>query len=200
MVGGSISPWVESIVLGVGLAHETTTADYQLPISHDYRVRTVDMDTLKGPVHNGQFNLIVSYSSIEHDGLGRYGDPLNPYGDFAAMQEFHRLLRKDCSGSKMSTQSLLVLNLPFGGTGILYFNQHRQYGRIRTIELIKQTGFKFVGYTVQDNPGDYVQFDTLGHGDNEWTLEEKVEHFWKDYCQHNEKTRGDNTLVLQPLC
>jgi hypothetical protein len=28
----------------------------------------------------------VSYSSWEHDGLGRYGDPVDPWGDVKAMQ------------------------------------------------------------------------------------------------------------------
>lgn len=28
----------------------------------------------------------VSYSSWEHDGLGRYGDPIDPWGDIKAMQ------------------------------------------------------------------------------------------------------------------
>jgi len=27
------------------------------------------------------FDMVFSFSSIEHDGLGRYGDPLNPNGD-----------------------------------------------------------------------------------------------------------------------
>lgn len=32
------------------------------------------------------FDAIVSFSGLEHDGLGRYGDPLNPYGDLSAMR------------------------------------------------------------------------------------------------------------------
>lgn len=28
----------------------------------------------------------ISYSSWEHDGLGRYGDPVDPWGDVKAMQ------------------------------------------------------------------------------------------------------------------
>ena len=30
------------------------------------------------------FDVIVSHSSLEHSGLGRYGDPLNPWGDLIA--------------------------------------------------------------------------------------------------------------------
>lgn len=28
-----------------------------------------------------QVDFIFSYSSLEHDGLGRYGDPINPFAD-----------------------------------------------------------------------------------------------------------------------
>ena len=30
------------------------------------------------------FDAVVSFSSIEHSGMGRYGDPLNPWGDLIA--------------------------------------------------------------------------------------------------------------------
>lgn len=33
-----------------------------------------------------QVDFAASYSSWEHDGLGRYGDPLDPWGDLKAMQ------------------------------------------------------------------------------------------------------------------
>ena len=39
------------------------------------------------------FDLTVSYSGIEHDGLGRYGDPINPEGDISAMREMWLLTR-----------------------------------------------------------------------------------------------------------
>ena len=44
-------------------------------------------------MHMSWFTAIISYSSIEHDGLGRYGDPINPGGDVAAMREFWRWIR-----------------------------------------------------------------------------------------------------------
>ena len=30
------------------------------------------------------FDVVVTFSSIEHSGMGRYGDPLNPWGDLIA--------------------------------------------------------------------------------------------------------------------
>jgi hypothetical protein len=40
------------------------------------------------------FDLVLSMSSFEHDGLGRYGDPLNPNGDIMAMRSTRRLLKQ----------------------------------------------------------------------------------------------------------
>jgi hypothetical protein len=31
-------------------------------------------------------DFVYSFSSLEHDGLGRYGDPIDPWGDVKAMQ------------------------------------------------------------------------------------------------------------------
>ncbi|CAI5506478.1 unnamed protein product [Closterium sp. Naga37s-1] len=36
---------------------------------------------------NETFDVVASYSSLEHDGLGRYGDPLNPDGDRLRMMK-----------------------------------------------------------------------------------------------------------------
>ena len=33
------------------------------------------------------FDVVFSYSSLEHSGLGRYGDPLAPYGDAEAVAQ-----------------------------------------------------------------------------------------------------------------
>lgn len=38
------------------------------------------------------YDLLVSFSGIEHSGLGRYGDPVNPDADIEAMAQIHRAL------------------------------------------------------------------------------------------------------------
>ena len=68
-----------------------------------------------------KFDVVVSISSIEHDGLGRYGDPINPRGDLRAMSEFKELLRPG---------GLLLLAVPIGSDALVW-NAHRIYGRIR---------------------------------------------------------------------
>ena len=44
-------------------------------------------------------------SSFDHDGLGRYGDPINPEGDLQAMQTVASVLRDD---------GILFLTVPIG--------------------------------------------------------------------------------------
>eukprot|EP01084_Bolivina_argentea_P094364 169637_1 len=187
LVGGSISPWVESIVLGLNISKYVTTTDYQLPLTNYQYIKTVNIMDIKNNNNKYKYNIIISYSSIEHDGLGRYGDPLNPWGDFAALMEFYNMLQ--CNDN-----SYLILNVPFGSNGILYFNQHRQYGAIRIQQLINQTGFKFIGYTLQDRPMEYIVFADSN------ALSQNVAYFVDDYKKTNHRTRGDNTLVLKPVC
>ncbi len=47
----------------------------------------------------------LSLSSFDHDGLGRYGDPINPIGDLVAMETVKQDLRSD---------GLLFLTVPIG--------------------------------------------------------------------------------------
>ena len=46
----------------------------------------------------------VSYSSIKHDGQGRYNDPLDPDGDLAAMKEVW---------IKMAPGGYFIIHVPF---------------------------------------------------------------------------------------
>jgi hypothetical protein len=50
-------------------------------------------ESLRDASLSAAFDVVLSISSFEHDGLGRYGDPLNPDGDMAAMRSTRRLLK-----------------------------------------------------------------------------------------------------------
>lgn len=71
-----------------------------------------------------QFANAASYSSIEHSGLGRYGEALNPIGDIEAVQMVKCLLRPN---------GLFFLGLPTSkdNTSYLEFNARRVYGHER---------------------------------------------------------------------
>ena len=41
------------------------------------------------------FDVLVSYSSLEHDGVGRYGDPINPNADLLRMRNLKSFIKPE---------------------------------------------------------------------------------------------------------
>jgi hypothetical protein len=73
--------------LSAGASH-VTTLEYGAIVSRHPRVSTLTPDEARIAFVNGNlpvFDVIVTYSSVEHSGLGRYGDQLNPWGDLQAI-------------------------------------------------------------------------------------------------------------------
>jgi hypothetical protein len=90
----------------------------------------------------------ITFSSFEHDGLGRYGDPLSPDGDLLAMRQARDFLAKD---------GLMFLGMPLGKDCLLW-NANRIYGEIRLPLLLK--GFALLDvYNVYGNPSGDFPFD-----------------------------------------
>jgi len=87
LVIGSENPWVEACILFAGARH-VTTLEYGRILSEHPRVSSLLPNEAREAYLNGslpQFDAVVTYSSVEHSGLGRYGDSLNPWGDLQAM-------------------------------------------------------------------------------------------------------------------
>ena len=87
LVIGSIMPWLETILLVSG-ARKVTTLEYGKIKSEVSRLETITPSELAERYMNRnltQFDAMASFSSIEHSGLGRYGDNLNPWGDLITM-------------------------------------------------------------------------------------------------------------------
>ena len=80
-----------------------------------------------------RFDLIVSFSGFEHDGLGRYGDPLHPDGDIAAVAETRLFLRRG---------GLLLLGVPTNSYSDAAWPMLRIYGPRRLSRLIE--GFELI--------------------------------------------------------
>lgn len=142
LVVGSASPWVEAFCISYG-ASSITSVDFNVPITNDTRIKAIPIAELDAT--DEQYDALFSYSSLEHDGLGRYGDPLNPWGDIERMKKLQKLIRP---GGKFY---LGVTN----GNDSIHFNAHRIYGRIRFPMLIQ--GWKlertFGPYTLEQHYG-----------------------------------------------
>lgn len=81
---GSETPWAEAYFIAAGAA-TVTTVDYRDPSYRHPKLRFLHIDELSKGTES--FDVAVSYSSFEHDGLGRYGDPLHPNADLIRMQQ-----------------------------------------------------------------------------------------------------------------
>jgi hypothetical protein len=128
VVLGTQQPWVEAIGYYLN-ASQITTLDYTRKIYELDRLEWLHVndyldDLISNKKEVEQFDNSASFSSIEHSGLGRYGDPLSPEGDIDAVQQVHCLLKPN---------GLFFLGLPTSNDNSSYieFNAHRVYGSKR---------------------------------------------------------------------
>jgi len=123
VIVGSETPWYECICMGRGA--RVTTLEYRDIQCEIPGLRVAKPGALDGA--DARFTLALSISSVEHAGLGRYGDPVDPDGDLAAMAEIARLLGPD---------GRLVFAVPIGADAVVW-NAHRIYGRRRLPKLFE---------------------------------------------------------------
>ena len=125
LVIGTEKPWVEACLIEAG-AREVVTLEYRKIISQHPLIKTMEpLEFRSEYLHGilGMFDGIVTYSSVEHSGLGKYGDALNPWGDIIAIARAWCVTRDGGS---------LVIGVPYKrGNDSLYFNAHRVYGKLR---------------------------------------------------------------------
>jgi len=144
-VMGSVYPWYEAICL----AHSArpVTIDYN---SVDYRhpgITTMTVEEFKATPQ--EFDVALSISSFEHDGMGKYGEPLDPDGDLRAMNEMKDIVKPE---------GLLFLSVPTGGDAVVP-GKRRVYGETRLPKLLH--GWELLstygGYRLSSD-GDGVSF------------------------------------------
>lgn len=125
VVIGSMQPWVEVSALQSGASKVLTVEYNKLTIQEEFRDRMssiLPIDFVKNwRDYAGTFDFAASFSSIEHSGLGRYGDPVDPLGDLREMLKIKCVLKPG---------GLLFIGFPLGTDSIQY-NAHRIYGSIR---------------------------------------------------------------------
>lgn len=124
---GTQIPWIEAIGLEVGCSRivtlDYTRSVYEYPNMEWFHVNDfLDQALVNKTIE--QFDVIASFSSLEHAGLGRYGDPINPNGDIEAVRQIHCMLKP---------YGLFFLGLPTNddGSSHIEFNAHRVYGDAR---------------------------------------------------------------------
>jgi Caenorhabditis protein of unknown function, DUF268 len=128
-----------------------------LPVTMvDIRPLSLPLETLKFqkgsildlPYANQSIESLSSLCVVEHIGLGRYGDPLDPQGTEKAIMELKRVIKVEGS---------LYLSMPLDDQNKTYFNAHRSFSENYALKI-------FEPFTIVDSK--YI------HG-NEFTDERK---------------------------
>lgn len=82
---------------------------------------------------------------IEHIGLGRYGDPIDPHGSVKAASQLQRIVKRGGS---------LFLSLPVGRERVC-FNAHRVHSPITTLKMFPQ--MKLIEFAFVDDSGQFFE-------------------------------------------
>lgn len=108
---------------------------------YDYRPADLKLSNLSSgaanivslPFPSNSIESLSCMHTVEHIGLGRYGDPLDPDGDLKAIAELKRVL---ASGGN------LLFVVPIGGKPKIMYNAHRIYSYKQIIEYFKDLELK----------------------------------------------------------
>ncbi len=85
-------------------------------------------DILNLPFKDNEIKSLSSICVIEHIGLGRYGDKLDPFGSEKSIEEIKRVLAQNGN---------LYISLPVDDENKTYFNAHRSFTRDYILKLFK---------------------------------------------------------------
>jgi SAM-dependent methyltransferase len=119
------------------ILHFSTLVSAFIPVEfYDYRPAEVRLDNLqckKGdltalPFADNSVESISCMHTIEHVGLGRYGDPIDPDGDIKAINELMRIVKPG---------GTLIFVTPVGKPKIAY-NAHRIYSYEQVIGMFPE--------------------------------------------------------------
>jgi|LSQX01.1.fsa_nt_gb hypothetical protein len=109
---------------------------------------------LMGPV--GEYEACCDSLSclhvLEHMGLGRYGDPVDPNGYMLAFQSLARMVKP---------KGVLYLSVPVGNPQRVEFNGHRVFA-IQTILDMAKVAFDLSAFSWVDDAGDLHEEDQTG--------------------------------------
>jgi hypothetical protein len=124
---------------------------------YDYRPAKIYLSNLTSdhvditalPFEDDSIQSLSCMHTVEHIGLGRYGDPIDPNGDLKAIAELKRVL---------SLGGNLLFVVPVGKDAKIMFNAHRIYTYNQIITFFKD--FELVEYAlITDNPmlNDFIE-------------------------------------------
>jgi hypothetical protein len=134
---------------------------------YDYRPAALKLSGLTSgaadltqlPFQTGSIMSLSCMHVIEHVGLGRYGDPIDPDGDLKAIAELKRVLAKNGN---------LLFVVPIGRPRIV-FNAHRIYSYEQVMRLFSDFSLKEYALV----PDDYLVSGMVVNASGQLTDEQK---------------------------
>lgn len=126
---------------------------------YDYRPAELELDNFdakKADLSNLFFaddsiNSLSCMHTVEHIGLGRYGDPIDYDGDLKAMRELARVLAPGGN---------LLFATPVGNQNEVHFNAHRIYTTTAISEVFESLGLSLVEFSyIPQHSGPMLKAD-----------------------------------------
>jgi len=120
-----------------GLGYEVWTIDIR---KYEYDGITNNLNCVIGDIKETNFtdsffDIVLAISTIEHIGLGRYGDLIDKEGDRNAMKEIKRIITND---------GILLMTVPFGKRSISKL--HRVYNQKSLLMLLENFNIESINY------------------------------------------------------
>lgn len=120
---------------------------------YDYRPAKLTLDNLESghldlarlPFSSNSLRSVSCMHTIEHIGLGRYGDPLDPDGDLKAINELKRIC---------AINGNLLIVVPVGVKRI-QFNAHRIYNPFDVVEYM--AGFELRDFSLINDQDEFIK-------------------------------------------
>ena len=129
-----------------GNLYYTVNVDDDVLVQPDYLVN-IEKDKL--PFEDNSIETLSSLCVVEHIGLGRYGDPLDPFGSEKAIKELGRVLKTD---------GVILFSVPIDNENKIYFNAHRAFTRDYILELF--SGFEILDEKYHYGTKMYDKYDS----------------------------------------
>ena len=136
-----------------------------IPVEYyDYRPANLKLSNLSSGhcdltglnFHSNSIQSLSCMHTIEHVGLGRYGDKLDPSGDLKAMAELKRVVKNGGD---------LLFVVPVGRVAKIQFNAHRVYTYEQIVKIFE--GFDLLDFSLVTDSGEFINNATIKDADSQ---------------------------------